>query len=137
VNVVKKELFKAQKSCCESKVKGETSAVRLEHPLEPRRLAGDRRREDVGVADAQLQTQEAGGGGDAAVPDVGLLNRVAVFQGVNAHPGLIWWRDERTLGQLKQTEKFLSPSLFSYNLTVYFCCEVAAGGETSARSPAP
>lgn len=45
--------------------------------------------EDVGVADAQLEVKEAGGGGDAAVPGVGLLHRVAVLQGVNTHPGLM------------------------------------------------
>lgn len=37
-----------------------------------------------------MEIEEAGGGGDAAVPGVGLLHRVAVLQGVDAHPGLIW-----------------------------------------------
>lgn len=66
------------------------SALRLRHPLGSGRLAGGGRGEDVRVADAQLQVEEAGGGGDAAVLGVGLLHRVAVLQGVHTHPGLIW-----------------------------------------------
>lgn len=66
------------------------SALHLRHALGSGRLAGGGRGEDVGVADAQLQVEETGGGGDAAVPGVGLLHRVAVLQGVNTHPGLIW-----------------------------------------------
>lgn len=80
----------------DSKVKGEGyspgefSAVGLGHPLRPSWLAGARWGEDVGIADAQLEVEEACGGGNAAIPCVGLLHRVAVLQGVNAHPGLIW-----------------------------------------------
>lgn len=70
-------------------VKGQRSAVGLCHPLGPSRLAGAGRGEDVRVADAELQVEEASGGGDAAVPGVGLLHRVAVLQGVDAHPGLV------------------------------------------------
>lgn len=81
---------------------GGASAVGLHHPLGPGCLAGAGRGEDVGVADAQLEVEEAGGGGDAAVPGVGLLHRVAVLQGVDAHPGLIWWREEQTRRQLSE-----------------------------------
>lgn len=68
------------------------SAPQLHHPLRTGQLTGAGGREDLGVADAQLEVEEAGGGGDAAVLGVGLLHRVAVLQGVNAHPGLIWGR---------------------------------------------
>lgn len=71
------------------------SAVELGHPLRPRRLAGGGWGEDFGVADAQLQAVEAGGGGDGAVLGVGLLHRVAILQGVNANPGLIWRKNEQ------------------------------------------
>lgn len=57
-------------------------------------LAGAGRGEDLWVADAQLEVEEACGGGDAAVPGVGLLHRVAVLQCVDAHPSLIWRNNE-------------------------------------------
>ena len=52
-------------------------------------MTGAGRGEDVGVADAELEVEEAGGGGDTAVPGVGLLHWVAVLQCVNTNPGLI------------------------------------------------
>lgn len=97
----------------ESKVKGEgwcpgeVSAAGPCHPLRPSWLTGARWGEDVGVADAQLEVEEAGGGGDAAVPGVGLLHWVAVLQGVNAHPALIWWRHEQTLWRLREDTEVL------------------------------
>jgi len=73
--------------------------VGLGHPLGPSWLAGGGRREDVGVADAQVEVEEAGGGDDAAVLGVGLLHRVAVLQRVDAHPGLIWRGDMNRQGR--------------------------------------
>lgn len=66
------------------------SAPQLHHPLRPGRLTGTGGGEHAGVSDAELEVEEAGGGGDAAVPGVGLLHRVTVLQGVDPHPGLIW-----------------------------------------------
>lgn len=103
-----REWFQTQDAvkCLRSKVTaGWASAVGLGHPLGPSWLTGAGRGEDVGVADAQLQVEEAGGGGDAAVPGVGLLHRVAVLQGVDAHPGLIWRRDEQMLRKEKKKKK--------------------------------
>lgn len=65
------------------------SAVRSGHGVWSGRLAAGWWCEDIWVADAQLQIEEARGRGDAAVLDVCLLNRVAVAQGVHAHPRLI------------------------------------------------
>lgn len=78
------------------KVKQTASADGLGHLLGASCLTGAGRGEDVGVTDAQLEVEKSSGGGDAAVPGVGLLYWVAVLQGVNPHPGLIWWRDEET-----------------------------------------
>lgn len=80
------------------------SAARV-HPVGLSRLAGAGRREDVGVADAEPEAEEAGGGGDAAVAGVGLLHRVAVVQGVDAHPALIWRREQ----QLSQPQHLTQP----------------------------
>ena len=65
------------------------------HPLWAGRLAAAGRCEDFRVADAQLEVKEAGRGSDAAVPGVGLLDRVAVLHCVDAHPRLIWCSRER------------------------------------------
>lgn len=78
------------------KAKQTASADGLGHLLGASCLTGAGWGEDVGVTDAQLEVEKSGGGGDAAVPGVGLLYWVAVLQGVNTHPGLIWWRDEET-----------------------------------------
>lgn len=75
-------------------------------------MTGAGRGEDVGVADAQLEVEEAGGGGDAAVLGVSLLHRVAVLQGVNAHPALIWWRDEQTWQLKEEVEVLFHQHLF-------------------------
>lgn len=95
---------------------GEASADGLSHPVWPSRLTGAGRGEDVGVTDAKLEAEEAGGGGDAAVPGVGLLYRVAVLQGVNAHPGLIWWRD---YDSSERKRRFYSTASCSLNLIKY------------------
>lgn len=78
--------------------------MELYHLLRPRGLAGGGRGEDLGVADAQLQAEEAGGGGDGAVLGVGLLHRVAVLLGVNADPGLVCGNKEQMLRKLGDDE---------------------------------
>lgn len=85
----------------ESTTRQELTLV-LGHPLRPGRLTGARWSEDVWVTDTQLQVEEAGGGGDAAVLGVGLLHWITVLQSVDTHPGLIWRRrrgEERRRGE--------------------------------------
>ena len=62
-------------------------------------MTGGGRGEDGGVADARLEVEEAGGGADAAVQGVGLLHRVAVLQGVDPHPRLVWGETGRQTGR--------------------------------------
>ena len=61
-------------------------------------MTGWGRDEDAGIADAKLEVEEAGGGADAAVQGVGLLHRVAVLQGVDPHPRLVWGETHRGRG---------------------------------------
>lgn len=82
------------------------STVELRHLAWAGWLAGERWVEDIGVADAQLQAEETGGGGDGAVLGVGLLHRVAVLQGVNSNPSLIWIQNEQMLWKLQADQEY-------------------------------
>ena len=75
-----------------NELRGNISAVRV-HPLQTSRLAGAGWSKHCRVTDAQLKVKEAGGGGHATVPGVGLLDRVAVLHCVDTNPGLICWRN--------------------------------------------
>jgi len=67
-------------------------------------LTGGGRDEDAGVADAQLEVEKPGGGADAAVVGVGLQHRVAVLQGVDPHPRLVWGGTDRWTGSDRQVD---------------------------------
>lgn len=102
----------------ESTTRQELTLV-LGHPLRPGRLTGARWSEDVWVTDTQLQVEEAGGGGDAAVLGVGLLHWITVLQSVDTHPGLIWRRrreEERRGGEERQQPVLAKVNLDSWTV---------------------